>query len=403
MYNFHKSDLNLRNVKGYALSCHLSISIDEIQMAEKFISNSELRNLLEIATDDERLALTKIIDESENKPFNSKKLQEEICLFGGHGIANFFRGGGTGYLDIINDVAEVLEIKDREIYSLSVKCYDEIYYIKGEKSDTPNSSTARKYTRPEGKKLGLEYAIKHEQKIIIRVMENAYKKMVKSQEDLEVQLSRLIKRQNKINSEIINFQAELESIEEQLKNMKLGFIGSTFTSEDEKIKRKNEIDSLSRKFNSVQKKLTTLKEEKEKVPRAIEKKENEVLEAMERVESFNEHLSETVIQFNSSSIGTITGTAGLMALANLGGFATYTFLTSMMSALSFGTLGFGAYTAATSFLSVVIGPVGWTGLGLWALFSLGKPNMSKLVLIVATVGAIRQRVLYEKQTPRLLN
>ena len=124
---------------------------------------------------------------------------------------------------------------------------------------------------------------------------------------------------------------------------------------------------------------------------------------MERVEKFNEHLSETVLQFNSSSIGTITGTAGLMALANLGGFATYTFLTSMISALSFGTLGFGAYTAATSFLSVVIGPVGWTGLGLWALFSLGKPNMSKLVLIVATIGAIRQRVLYEKQTPQLLN
>jgi len=234
-------------------------------------------------------------------------------------------------------------------------------------------------------------------------MENAYKQMVKNQEDLESRLSIIIKRRDQINPEIINFQTELESLKEQLKNMKLGFIGSIFTSEDEKRKRKNEVDSLNRKINSVQKKLTILKEEKEEIPRAIEKKENEVLDAMERVEKFNEHLSETVLQFNSSSIGTITGTAGLMALANLGGFATYTFLTSMISALSFGTLGFGAYTAATSFLSVVIGPVGWTGLGLWALFSLGKPNMSKLVLIVATIGAIRQRVLYEKQTPQLLN
>jgi uncharacterized protein YaaW (UPF0174 family) len=372
-------------------------------MTTKFISNLELRNLLEIATDDERLALTRIIDKSQNKPFNSKKLQEEICLFGGHGIANVFRGSGTGYLDIIDDVAEVLEIKDRELYSSRVKYYDKIYYIKGEKYDTSNSSRVRKYTRPEAKKLGLEYTIKHEQKIIIKVMENAYKQMVKNQEDLESRLSIIIKRRDQINPEIINFQTELESLKEQLKNMKLGFIGSIFTSEDEKRKRKNEVDSLNRKINSVQKKLTILKEEKEEIPRAIEKKENEVLDAMERVEKFNEHLSETVLQFNSSSIGTITGTAGLMALANLGGFATYTFLTSMISALSFGTLGFGAYTAATSFLSVVIGPVGWTGLGLWALFSLGKPNMSKLVLIVATIGAIRQRVLYEKQTPQLLN
>ena len=40
-------------------------------MTTKFISNLELRNLLEIATDDERLALTRIIDKSQNKPFNS--------------------------------------------------------------------------------------------------------------------------------------------------------------------------------------------------------------------------------------------------------------------------------------------------------------------------------------------
>lgn len=320
-------------------------------MTTKFISNLELRNLLKIATDDERLALTRIIDGSQNNPFNSKKLQEKICLFGGHGIANFFRGSGTGYLDIIDDVAEVLEIKDRELYSERVKYYDELQYIKGEKNDTSNSSTVRKYTRPEGEKLGLEYTIKNEQKIIIRVMENSYKQMVKKQEDLEAQLSRIIKRRDQINPEIIDSQTELESLKEQLKSMKPGFIQSIFTSKDEKIKRENEAYSLNKNINSAQKKLTSLKKEKEDIPGAIEKKENEVLDAMERVEKFNEHLSETVLKFNSSSIGTITGTAGLMALANLGGFATYTFLTSMMSALSFGTLGFGAYTAATSFLA----------------------------------------------------
>jgi predicted nucleic acid-binding Zn-ribbon protein len=84
-------------------------------------------------------------------------------------------------------------------------------------------------------------------------MENAYKQMVKNQEDLESRLSIIIKRRDQINPEIINFQTELESLKEQLKNMKLGFIGSIFTSEDEKRKRKNEVDSLNRKINSVQK------------------------------------------------------------------------------------------------------------------------------------------------------
>jgi len=69
---------------------------------------------------------------------------------------------------------------------------------------------------------------------------------------------------------------------------------------------------------------------------------------------------------------TLTGTAGLMILAKLDWFVTYTFLTSAMSIISMGTLG------------------------LDILYSLGKPKLSKTIPIVATVGAIRQRVLYKK-------
>ena len=134
------------------------------------------------------------------------------------------------------------------------------------------------------------------------------------------------------------------------------------------------------------------------LPQKITAKESELDEAEIRLKNFNNHLSQTLSQYDTGSLGGITGTAGLMALANLGEFATYTFFTSAMNTLSLGTLSFGAYTAATSFLSIVIGPVGWASLGLWTIFKLGKPDASTLVLIVATIGLIRQRVLHENPT-----
>ena len=92
----------------------------------------------------------------------------------------------------------------------------------------------------------------------------------------------------------------------------------------------------------------------------------------------------------------LTGGAGLIALGNLGGFATYTFLTTFLSTISMGSLGFGAYTVATSLLSVIMGPVGWASLGAIAILTLGSSNTKKLIPIVAIIGAMRQRVDYEK-------
>ncbi len=60
-----------------------------------------------------------------------------------------------------------------------------------------------------------------------------------------------------------------------------------------------------------------------------------------------------------------------------------------------GTLGFGAYTTATSALSVFLGPVGWIGLGAAAVYSYGKPKYKKLIPVVATIALIRQRLAYE--------
>lgn len=249
-------------------------------MPKMFISNAMLRELIEKATYEEKLSLTKILDKHQTKPFSPKKLQEEICWEGGHGFVNAYRGQGTGYLDIVDEVADELKIKNIPSYSSEVKYYDEIESLK--------------YTEDEAKNLGIGYAEKVEEKIILKVLEITYKEM----------------------------------------------------SEQDKL-------------------------------------------------SFDAQVNKIAKEFDSNITEKLTGTAGLMVLGNLGGFATYTFLTTAMSTITMGTLGFGAYTAATTLLSIVLGPVGWTSLGAAVILALGKPDYQKLIPIVATIGAIRQRIKYE--------
>lgn len=81
-----------------------------------------------------------------------------------------------------------------------------------------------------------------------------------------------------------------------------------------------------------------------------------------------------------------------MVAGNLGGFATYTLVSSVLSTLSLGTLGFGAYTAASSAVSVILGPVGWVALGTAGVYALGKPELKKTIPLVAMIGMVRQRV-----------
>jgi len=252
-------------------------------MPKMFISNSILRELLKKATDEERLTLTKILEPHRKKPFNPKKLQKAICQEGGNGLANKFRGQGTGYLDILDDVAKELKIKKIPSYSTTVKYYDKVKSLS--------------YGKKKSKKLSVKYAEKVEEKIILKLLKISYKNMSK----------------------------------------------------------------------------------KEKV-------------------SFNKQINKVTQKFDSNRTTHLTGTAALMALGNLGGFATYTFLTSAISTITMGTLGFGAYTAATSLLSIVLGPIGWAGLGVAAIWEVGKPDYKKLIPIVAVIGAIRQRIKYENET-----
>ena len=90
-----------------------------------------------------------------------------------------------------------------------------------------------------------------------------------------------------------------------------------------------------------------------------------------------------------------------MTVANLGGFSTYMLMSSFLSVVSFGTLGFGAYTAASSLLSTIIGPVGWTALGIYAIYKWTRPDFKKLIPAVITVAMISKRLEYEKHQKRL--
>ena len=92
------------------------------------------------------------------------------------------------------------------------------------------------------------------------------------------------------------------------------------------------------------------------------------------------------------SLSGLSTSAALLALGNLGGFATYTMMSTVLSALSFGTLGFGAYTFASSALSVVLGPAGWLSLAAYAVYKYGGPDAGKVVRLAATCAMTSQRL-----------
>lgn len=257
-------------------------------MSSKFLSNNELKKILEKATLEERFSLTRLLDKEQQNAYNSKKLQEEICWEGGNGFVNLLwrQGDGTGYLDIVDDVLDELKILGAPSYRFQVRHYDEIEELK--------------YDKKEASKKGIEYAEKYEEKIILKLLEITYEKM----------------------------------------------------SNEEKI-------------------------------------------------SFDEQINQLADKYTSNTARNLSGVGGLMILANLGGFTTYTLLTTIMSTVTLGTLGFGVYTAATTLLSVILGPVGWAGLGVAAAFTIGKPDYQKLIPLVAVIGAIRQRIKYDENLERI--
>lgn len=88
------------------------------------------------------------------------------------------------------------------------------------------------------------------------------------------------------------------------------------------------------------------------------------------------------------------GALGTLGAAQLSGFGVYmlgsTMLGAINTALGLG-LGFGAFAGLSQAIAVVIGPVGWTAMGLVAIAKLGAPNYKKLLPVVILISSYRER------------
>lgn len=103
-------------------------------------------------------------------------------------------------------------------------------------------------------------------------------------------------------------------------------------------------------------------------------------------------LAELAKSSEGKNLSGLSTSAALLVVGNLGGFATYTLMSTVLSAVSLGTLGFGAYTLASSVLSVVLGPAGWLSLAAYGIYKYGSADAGKLIQVAATCAMVAQRL-----------
>ena len=108
-------------------------------------------------------------------------------------------------------------------------------------------------------------------------------------------------------------------------------------------------------------------------------------------------LAEFAASPEGKNLSGLSTSAALLVVGNLGGFATYTLVSTVLSTLSLGMLGFGAYTFASSLLSVVLGPAGWLSLAAYGIFKLGSADAGKTVRLAAICAMTSQRLRAQRQ------
>jgi uncharacterized protein YaaW (UPF0174 family) len=99
---------------------------------------------------------------------------------------------------------------------------------------------------------------------------------------------------------------------------------------------------------------------------------------------------------HGKSMGAAWATGGVLAAAQLSGFGIYLLGSTVLGALN-GALGlglsFGAFTGLSSAISVVIGPVGWFAVGVWAISKLTAPSYKKILPIAILVAIHREELV----------
>ncbi|WP_133532128.1 YaaW family protein [Flavobacterium dankookense] len=94
-------------------------------------------------------------------------------------------------------------------------------------------------------------------------------------------------------------------------------------------------------------------------------------------------------------VGTVFTT---LTAAQISGFGVYLLASSSLSFITGAiglTLPFAAYTALSSAISVIIGPVGWIGAGLFTLWKINDVNFSKIIPSVIYISWLREK--YSKE------
>ncbi len=118
----------------------------------------------------------------------------------------------------------------------------------------------------------------------------------------------------------------------------------------------------------------------------------------EQREEMEEELRKTAQKFDKTgSLITSAGIFGTLTAAQLSGFGVYLLASTALGAITSGlgiALPFAVYTTMSSAISIIIGPVGWIGAGLFAIWKLTGPNYKKLIPAILYICMLRSK--YQK-------
>ena len=115
----------------------------------------------------------------------------------------------------------------------------------------------------------------------------------------------------------------------------------------------------------------------------------------EQREEMEEELRKTAQKFDKTgSLVTSVSIFGALTAARLSGFGVYLLASTALGAITSGlgiTLPFVVYTTMSSTIAVIIGPAGWIGAALFAIWKLTSPNYKKLVPAILYICALRSK------------
>ncbi len=113
-------------------------------------------------------------------------------------------------------------------------------------------------------------------------------------------------------------------------------------------------------------------------------------------EEMEEQLQREATKFDKA--GALKASGGLataMIAGNVSGFGIYLLASTSLGAIT-GLLGvtlpFAVYMGMSSAISVILGPVGWAGLGLFTIWKVADPNYQRLTQAILYICALREKV-----------